>query len=389
MSKYLKIEEFSRIATEHAFDPFAIRSYMEANSLGTPTLDQIRKRISTLQRKGLIPLDSGNFVSSAEVLRGTSTLYGPSGEIKAQWVKSDVPKEQQLEAFETAIDSITSRIEPVAPAQSPEITEQDLLVFYPLPDLHFGMLVHGDETNHGFNYDTSIATSWVTGAMEHLVDMSPSTRECVITDLGDFLHSSDNGNRTVSGHILDVDGRHAKIIEAAFNCMVALIDKALTKHEVVHLYSVKGNHSELSSIYLKSFLKAWYRDEPRVQVYLPDKSQQYFRFGKNILGFSHGHELRPANAESVMVFDNADYFSQSEYRYFHFGHFHSNKSFEGPICNIEVHKNIIARDMWAEGMGFRGNIGQAKSIVYHREYGEISRSTFNIQMRPDLVSAAQ
>ncbi len=64
----------------------------------------------------------------------------------------------------------------------------------------------------------------------------------------------------------------------------------------------------------------------------------------------------------------------------HFGHFHQNKMFETPLCNIEIHKNIIPRDAWAEGMGFRGHIGQAKSITYHREYGEIGRNVFNIRM---------
>jgi hypothetical protein len=31
-------------------------------------------------------------------------------------------------------------------------------------------------------------------------------------------------------------------------------------------------------------------------------------------------------------------------------------------------------------MGFRGHIGEAKSITYHKEFGEIGRSTFNINM---------
>ena len=388
---YLSSDEFANVCYECDFDIPSIQAALTDLGVTGDIIkpNKLKQRIANLKRKGILPLDSGNVVDSSTVLKGTSTLYGSDGAIKQQWVKSDVPKEQFLEAYTDAIDAITSKVKPVNPCPPPVLLEDEQLTFYPLPDLHFGMLVHGDETNHGFNYDTSIAISWVKAAMEHLVDVSPTSETCVIADLGDFLHSSDNGNRTMSGHVLDVDSRHSKIIEAAMDCMVALIDKALTKHNVVHVFSVKGNHSELTSIYLKSFLRAWYRNEPRVQIHIPDKSQQYFHFGKTILGFSHGHELKPARAESVMVADNIDIFSNTNYRYFHFGHFHSNKSFEGPICNIEVHKNIIPRDMWAEGMGFRGNIGQAESITYHAEFGEISRSKFNIQMRADLVSAAK
>jgi hypothetical protein len=389
---YIQQDEFIEIVKECNSNPKVIlEKYPEYFNQAA----SIRRRINRYRRSGLLPLESGNKISSGEVLKGSTTHYDSNGNIKQQWVRSDVAKEQELAAFEEAIESITNRINPIAPVPPPSIVNEDTCTLYPLPDLHFGMLVHGEETNHGFNYDLKIAVQWVMGAMEHLVDVSPNSKECVIVDLGDFLHSADDANRTKSGHILDVDGRHAKIMEAALDCMEALVKKALTKHEKVYFYSVKGNHSELTPIAIRRSISKEFKNQLdndgnlRVIVQPYDRSQQYHHFGKNILGFSHGHELKPGRAEVVMVADNASKFSESEYRYFHFGHFHSNKISEGPICNIEVHKNIIPRDMWAEGMGFRGHIGQAKSITYHKDFGEVGRSIFNIQMRPDLVNKAK
>jgi len=241
--------------------------------------------------------------------------------------------------------------------------------------------VDKNDSNHDYHYDLKIAEQWVKSSMKYLVESAPNSKEAVICDLGDFLHAENSDNRTKSGHALDVDGRHSKIVRIAFEVVKQLVELTLDKHEVVHIYSVPGNHSDQSGIFLKAYLSAWFRNEPRVKVYgETHASQQYHRFGKNILGFSHGHELKPERAAEVMVYDNQEVFSDTLYRVFHFGHFHQNKMFETPLCSIEIHKNIIPRDAWAEGMGFRGHIGEAKSITYHKEYGHFGRNIFNIRM---------
>lgn len=155
----------------------------------------------------------------------------------------------------------------------------------------------------------------------------------------------------------------------------------ITKHEIVYFYSVEGNHSEEASIYLRGHINAWFRNEPRVIVEMKATAQQYHVFGANILGFAHGHQMKPAKAGEVMVYDNQEIFSNSKYRYYHFGHFHRDfiKS-DGILCITEIHKNIIPMDKWADSMGYRGIIGDAKAIYYHKKYGEVGRARFNISM---------
>ena len=317
---------------------------------------------------------------SAFIVKHKSTLYDDEGNIKLQWLKESLDDEVFYKNLQKAAIELADNVDPIETIVKPDIVDDDLITFYPLPDLHWGLLVSAEESNHGYNYDLKIAKKWVLGSMKYLVQTAPKSKVAVIADLGDFLHSADNNNRTKSGNVLDVDGRHYKIIKVSFEATRLLVEEALTKHEKVIVYSIPGNHSELSGIHLKAFLSAWFRNNPRVEIKDTHKAQQYFRSGKIILGFSHGHELRPEKAGEVLVYDNQNYFSQSVYRYFHFGHYHKNKVFESPLCKIEVHKNIIPRDAWAESMGFRGTIGEAKSITYHKEYGEIARNIFNIRM---------
>ncbi len=341
----------------------------------------VHKRIKRLRLTGAIALESGHRVSDGEILTGTSTYHKATEDKPAQWIKTTVDKQKYHDSVKEYADNLFEGLqEKYKVVMPPQMLDDKMTTFYPMPDLHFGLLTHGDELNHTMNFDMKIQTGWVLGSMQQQVDISPKSKYAVITDLGDFLHSMDDSNRTKSGHVLDVDGRHGKIVDAAFEIMRQVIQMALAKHELVYFYSVAGNHSDDASIYLRSFLSAYFRNEPRVIVHKTNKAQQYHIFGKNILGFSHGHELKPEKAGQCLVYDNQKIFSDSLHRVFHFGHLHTDKSFEDSLCRVEVHKNIIPADKWADSMGYRGIIGDTKAIYYHEAYGEIGRSRFNISM---------
>lgn len=343
----------------------------------------VGKRIRKLRAEGVLPLEAGVKVESGTVLTGISRYH--KLEDGGIWVKSDVEKTKQIENIQQGIAEFyaehNSKYETIS---SPEMVDSVLLTLYPLPDMHWGLLTHGEELQHGENFDLKIQEQWVIGAMQYLVDTSKPTEKCVIADLGDLLHSMDDKKQTKSGHSLDVDGRTHKIVKMMFSAFTRLVDMALTKHKTVEIYSVAGNHSDMAGLYLKAHLSAWYRNEPRVTVVECEKAQQYLQFGKCILGFTHGHELRPNNAGEVLVADNMDIVSETQHRYFHFGHFHHDqKDKTHTLCEVEIHCNNLPRDKWSDSQGFRGKIGEAKAITYHKEYGEVSRNRFNINMIKD------
>lgn len=318
------------------------------------------------------------------LVKAKSTLYDKDGEIKLEWVKTKVNEEMFYENMKLAVLEMMKGFEDKAKnVEIPKFCDDDLMTLIPLPDLHWGLLIDKDEiSSHNYDYNLNVAERWVVASLKHLLEVSPNSKTGVIVDLGDFTHSDSNDNRTPkSKHVLTTDGRYSKIIKTAFETTCKLLEMALEKFEKVIFYSLPGNHNETIPLYLQAYLQAYFRKEPRITIINENKPIQYLYHGKNILLFSHGHELRPEKAGEVLIKDNKDVYSDMEYFWAHFGHYHHNRAYETSLVNsIEIHKNIIPQDNYADSHGYRGSIGYAKSITYHKEYGEVSRSTFNIKM---------
>ena len=341
---------------------------------------RVMERIKTLRTRGQLPLDSGNTVSIGEVLRGTSTLFSGTGAIKQQWVKTDVLKETQLTAFSTAIDSILTRLTPSVPVLSPGISEEmkDYMSIYTIGDAHIGMLSWKPET--GEDNDLEISEARHIKAMELLVSQSRPTYEAFIVDVGDFFHSDNIENRTAaSGHSLDVDGRYAKVLAFGLNLTTKLIDLALTKHQIVHWRSAIGNHNDHSAIMMNQFIKAYYRNEPRVVVHDEPSMYMYHQFGKNLIGITHGHKTKADNLGSIMSVDCEEIWSSTKFRYWYTGHVHHQSVKEYPSCVVETFRTLAGKDAWHAATGYRSK-QDMRCILLHKDFGEVSRNTVSLNM---------
>lgn len=183
---YIKSDVFIDVATQCNYEPNLIREELQKlNPSYSASNYTINSRISNYRRKGLLPLDSGNFVSLGETLKGTSTLFGSDGSIKQQWIKTDVPKQQQLDAFEAAVTAIAAKVTPAIPTTVIPTTSSDLLTVYPIGDAHVGMLAWEPET--GADSDLSTIEHSLTTAMSLLVEQAPFTEEAFIIDVGELI----------------------------------------------------------------------------------------------------------------------------------------------------------------------------------------------------------
>ncbi len=347
----------------------------------------IRKR--TLQdllsraNKSMMAEELESVVPNSHVLQGTSTLYkvneetGQKEEV-LQWVKTKTDKDNELEMVHQVTSELARSVEGLAvPVEVPELVQDDLLVTYVSTDLHLGQYSWAEETGSDVNAETVYKNTVM--AMRLLRDTTPNAKECIVLDLGDTLHSSDDANRTKSGHVLDVDTRHAKVFKALVDMKIEMIDLALEKHELVKYVIVAGNHSDLVPNYLMAMLSAYYRNEPRFQVDENVAIHKYHRHGETLLGFTHGHTSKMARLSEVMVWDRKDDISSTSYRYWLTGHVHSDRVLDGGICRCESFRNNTKNDAWAAGMGFRGN-KQTTAVTYSRQWGEVNRTIIPIAM---------
>lgn len=317
-------------------------------------------------------------VPPGQRLRGVSTLVDADGHAKLRWVKTREDHETAQEVLERILrDFGQSDAPPADPASVPPVTDADLMAVYPMGDPHLGMMAWAPET--GENWDLRKGEAIIRDSFDALVLRGARARRALIVNLGDFYHSDNSGNKTArAGHALDVDGRWPKILRAGVDCMVHAIDRCLEHHESVAVENVIGNHDDHSAIMLSVTLDRHYRNEPRVAVSLSPAAHRYHRFGKCLLGVTHGHTGSLKDLGAVMADDRSADWGETLHRMWLTGHRHTTQRHEQRGCVVEVFRTLTPSDAWARAEGYRSGRDMSR-IVLHREWGEIARNTVSAQ----------
>lgn len=323
------------------------------------------------------PGELHDIIPEAHRVRGVSTLVSGDGRIAAQWIKTREEHESTEELLERLFRELPSRVEAregriEGPAS---IDDADVLAVYPMGDPHVGMLSWAPET--GESFDLGKARELMCGAMSELVMRGPRTRQALICNLGDFYHSDNAQNRTArSGHALDVDGRWPKVLQVGVEILVFMIDRALEHHERVRVINAIGNHDDHSAVFLSAFLGAYYRNEPRVEIDQSPTARHYFRFGRNLVGVTHGHNQKIDELESIMAAERPVDWGETEHRFWYIGHLHHSIRKEKRGCMLEVFRTLSPRDAWSAFAGYRSGRDMHR-IALHREWGEVGRDIVN------------
>jgi UDP-2,3-diacylglucosamine pyrophosphatase LpxH len=318
-------------------------------------------------------------VPEGHLVKKVSTLVDGQGNVRAQWVQAPKAEQAQWDQFWAACDRNVAKYRGVAgTTEPPELNDESTCTVYPLGDPHIGMLSWGKET--GQDFDLDIAERDLLRAIDLLVDRAPPSRMSVLANVGDFFHAEDDAQLTpASGHKLDCDTRSAKITDVGFNLMRHLIDRLLTKHAVVHVVNVPGNHDPRTSRMMNMWLSAVYEREPRVIVEDNRNPYLYLTHGRNLLGFAHGDGAKPEALPGIMAADRPAEWGATDYRIWITGHVHHQTRKEFPGCVVESFRTLAARDYWHAWKGYRS--GQSLScITVHEQYGELTRSTVDIKL---------
>jgi len=383
---YIKTDEFVNLCYEADFDISALVKLLDDLYPGRRhRSDVLKQRIANYRRKGLLPLDSGNFVSHGEQLKSTSTLYDASGAVRMQWIKSDTAAEDQLAAFERAVERIVSSITPIPPSTFTGYSDDDILVKIPIADAHIGLLTWHKEVN--VDFDMSIAQQLYTDAITRLVVTTPSASTCLLLDLGDTIHTDDQTNQTKGHkHQLDVDGRYDKLYDMSLHILCTMIDTALTKYPKVIFRKTRGNHDGDSSIGISAALAMRYRDEPRVSIERSPSLFWWYQFGRTLHFSTHGHTVRKQSSlPEIAAHDCKSVWSTCDFVYIDTGHVHHQQILETRTAVCESHNSLTAGDSFNYGHGYR-SLRNLKAITYHKTYGEIARSIVSLPMLSSTVS---
>ncbi|WP_245445291.1 hypothetical protein [Agrobacterium rosae] len=355
----------------------SIKRAAEAGLLGTePVLPGFRiSRISNTPSGTFIqqaPERGDRFqVPTGHVVKGVSALVDAEGRVIQQWQKTAV--EYSPVDIAAILKGAFTDVAPAEPITAPAQVYDDLLTLTPLADWHIGLFSWHRETDT--NWDLKIAESVIGSAIEDLIARTPPSANAIVLGGGDLLHSDNNENKTArSGNALQVDGRYQKVLMTACRLVVRAIDASLRRHGQVTVRILPGNHDEHASVAVAYFLLAWYRNEPRVTVDVDPSLFFWFRFGKVMIGATHGHTVKLKDMASIMAHRRAEDWGATRHRFIHGFHIHHSSKFasEGGGVISESHQTPTPQDAWHFGSGFLSGRSM-QSISYHKEYGEVSR----------------
>lgn len=310
-------------------------------------------------------------------LMGTTTLLGPDGEIKLQWVKRN-KGQVSIDEVAQIVKETFADTKPIKRIPIPPKASSQLLTVIPIGDQHHGMYAWAEET--GADYDTNISERILVTAAAHLIDVSPACDTCLIANVGDYFHyDSQRAETPQNRNALDSDGRYAKMIRGGVLMMRTFIECALEKYRNVRVINSPGNHDPVGALWLSLVLSMMYEKNPRVTIDSNPGKFAYHSHGKTMICVTHGDSVKIEKLPGLMAADQPAMWGATEHRYGITGHVHQDRVVELPGCKVESVRTLASRDAWASGQAYRSG-RDMKSIIYHAEHGEIARHTFNVSM---------
>ena len=363
------------------------KSGIERHKLGK-LLKQIRERYYI--DPNLIDTDdsvqpSGKLIPANEYfIKGESILYNADGEVRAKWVKTSAIEQARFDALKTAIENIAEKLEDgnlkLGVPDEPRTVkyDKDELTVYPMGDMHIGLFSWAAET--GEDYDLKIAKDISIKAYSKLINSAPDTEIGMLVNLGDFFHIDNYDGKTArSGNHLDFDTRWPKVLETGLLVMVEIINILLKKHKKIIIRNIAGNHDQQSTVFLNAYIKSWFKSNKRIVVEDQPTGFWFYKWGKNLIGATHGDTVKLHALPEIMAADAAHWWSDTEFRYWYVGHVHHSQKKEFRTCMVETFGTLAAKDAWHSSSGYRSQ-RQIKYKVLHKLYGEVQEGTVNVKM---------
>jgi DNA-binding Lrp family transcriptional regulator len=318
-------------------------------------------------------------VPAGHVIKGISALTDETGRVRAQWIKTRDDPENVIAQINAVVDELKKSIPREKPVSAPKYTDEKLLNQFTVTDLHFGMLAWAEETGDA-DYDLKIAEKLLIDWFNTAIAMSPRAEVGVLAQLGDLMHHDSMESVTPTNrNVLDADSRLQKIIRVVIRVVRQIISMLLQHHSHVHVIMATANHDPASSAWLRELLHSFYENEPRITVDNSPDTYYAYKWGDTGLFYHHGHKRKISDVDRTFAGKFKEIYGSCTKSYGHLGHLHNDETVESPLMKVERHRTLAPRDAYASSHGWLSD-SDAKVITYHKEFGEVFRSTLSPQM---------
>jgi hypothetical protein len=321
-------------------------------------------------------------IPEGQALSGVSALVDEDGREIVKWIKTKT-ETQSATAWRLALDEFKASLPRLPITAAPTFVNGQLCVQYTVTDLHFGMLAWAEETRVA-DYDLQIGEKLLTDWFTAAIAMAPAAHTAIFAQLGDLAHYDSMETVTpTSKHVVDGDSRPQKMIRVIIRVVRRIIAMLLEKHMHVHVIMAKANHDPYSSGWMREGFAALYEDEPRITIDTTPSEYYVFEWGKTALFYHHGHRRQVKDVDATFAGTFREIFGRCPHSYGHVGHWHNDEAKDSNLMKTERHRTLAPADSYSASMGHVTK-RDAKAIVYHKEFGEVSRFTLS----PEMVRGA-
>lgn len=251
----------------------------------------------------------------------------------------------------------------------PNQTKADCCYVLNIQDLHLAKLSCGIETG-GANWDIKIAEQTYRDTVNELIDKAPIERieEIVMIVGSDMLQVDNDKSTTTAGTYVDSDTRLSKAFDVATHMLTTVIEELASRFKV-RCVVFGGNHDRTISLFLGRYVEAWFRNHENVNVDASPRSRKYYGYGKTLIAFDHGDEIKSKDLPLVIMRENQA--TISNYRFIECltGHFHSEQSEDMKGIVVRVAPALCSPDRWHSAKGFIGSIRRSQGLLYQRDEG--------------------
>ena len=335
--------------------------------------------------------DARRLVPEGEIVIGRS-IYTTTDDNEKIWLKTkrtmtEADRDKALQGF---VDGLVKGLPKYKPKAKPKAKKfaDDLLPTVVIGDSHFGMRADARETKER-DYDTKIASNNMLDAIDYLVDAAPvPCEQCLLVNVGDFIHANGSAGTTFGGTRLDVDTRIEVVLETAAQTFIFAIEKMLSKHKNVSVIMARGNHDSDTAIALALILKFYYSKEKRVNILDPHGFFHTLQYGANLIACHHGDKVKAAKLGAILPKMLPEQWASTNYRKWLVGHVHHQNVLETDNgVFVETFGTLAPPDSWHAGAGY-GASSVMTQIVFHKDGGEAIRHVYQIRASrkaPDLT----
>ena len=240
-------------------------------------------------------------------------------------------------------------------------TVQDPVVYeISLPDIHYGKYT-------GQTLDEA-EEEYINTVKDLLSKAKGLNIERILLPIGnDGMNSEGYSRATTKGTPQQDSAEWQETFVGYCNLMVRAINY-LAKSAPVDVIIVQGNHDYERMFYAGEYLRAFFKNDDRVDIDNNFDSRKYYKYGVNLIMFTHGDKEKPAEMPLIMATEQPMLFAQTKFREVHCGHKHKEQVNEYRGVKVRFIPSICGNDSWHKMMGYEAKrTGQAH--IWSKERG--------------------